>query len=74
MQTHPLTARQFEVCEALKRFVRINGRPPGVRALARYLGKSPATVHMHLQALVRKQVVVKRSSSRYYHWPEYRPL
>ena len=54
----PLTARQQEVLELLKRHLETTGMPPTRAEISRELGfKSPNAAEEHLKALARKGAI-----------------
>ncbi|MBI2370974.1 MAG: transcriptional repressor LexA [Deltaproteobacteria bacterium] len=58
-----LTARQQEVLEFIKEFIRSQGYPPTVREIGGHFGLVPRGVFDHLKALERKGFVRRRSSA-----------
>ncbi len=54
----PLTKKQCEVLEFIKKFIKTNGFAPSYREIADNFGlSSPSTIHQHIQGLVEKGVI-----------------
>jgi repressor LexA len=58
----PLTARQREVLEFVRRFAAEQGYPPTVREIGGHFGFVPRSVFDHLRAIERKGYLRRRSS------------
>lgn len=54
----PLTLKQREILEHIRRYRTTNGLSPSIRDLLKLTGlRSTATVHQHLHALERKGII-----------------
>ncbi len=59
----PLTKRQEEILQYIKKFSATNGYPPTVREIGKELNlSSPATIHFHLTKLEEKEYIKKDGS------------
>lgn len=60
-----LTARQAKLLDFLRSFTRVNGYPPTMREMGRYMGiRSTNGVNDHLRALERKGVIRRREDGK----------
>ena len=58
--TNDLTTRECEVLEAIRAAIRVEGRPPTLREMARSCGfKSTHSIALYLDSLERKGVIAR---------------